>query len=108
MLHALQRAHAQPLLLWCLCGSNRQLPTPTVWRRTEARTFLPKGFVDEENTMTGLVDQGNHVFKLAGGLSCCSTKHARLCECCRLVPQDDDIAGCQAGKQVLSELHHAR
>eukprot|EP00891_Asterochloris_glomerata_P006931 jgi/Astpho2/6931/Aster-01796 len=33
--------------------------------RTEARTFLPKGFVDEENTMTGLVDQENNVFKLA-------------------------------------------
>ena len=71
-------AHAQPVLLWCLCGSNWQLSKPALWRRTEARTFLPKGFVDEENTMTGLVDQENNVFKLAGGVPCCFAKQARL------------------------------
>ena len=69
------------------CGACAAAPKPISWRRTEARTFLPKGFVDEDDTMTGLVDQENHVFKLAGGLSCCSAKHCRLCEWCRLAVQ---------------------
>ena len=63
---------------------SRQLFKPMFCCRTEARTFLPKGFVNEENTMTGLVDQANNVFKLAGVVLCSSAQHARLHECCRL------------------------